>query len=328
MKRFQNIIVLNWNLQNSGALQHGITIAKQHNAALTIVDVFDSLDDTLFGQAGNGYSSSQTYWVGQQNGPHRRDMLQQIQSSGLRVECKNMSDGSYQKILDAVKQNDHDLVIVGVGDPNENMGNDTRTFMNLVRRCTVPLWIVRPSKGKPIGCNILAAVDPAPGPGPFADSENLLNKQILAVAGSLAKTGTREIHVVHCWSQPMEDRLRRSSTRTEKDIRQAISLTRRRHKRWLNLLMRSAMLEDITYRAHLLKGKPHLMIPDFARKHQLELVVLGNVSRAGVNGLFVGNTAEKILCRSDMSLLIIKPSAFFETAELRLSPSEAACALL
>ena len=45
-------------------------------------------------------------------------------------------------------------------------------------------------------------------------------------------------------------------------------------------------------------------------KHHNDLVIMGNVSRAGVNGLFVGNTAEKILCRSDVSLLIVKPLAF------------------
>ena len=165
-------------------------------------------------------------------------------------------------------------------------------------------------------------------PGPFSDSENSLNKQILEIAGSLAQTGTREIDVVHFWSQPMEDRLRRSSISTEKDIRQALSHARRRHKRWLNLILESCQVEDISYRTHLLKGKPHLMIPDFALKHQIELVIIGNVSRAGINGLFAGNTAEKVLCRSDISLLIIKPPAFFEITELRLSPSEADCELM
>jgi len=88
MKRFQNIIVLNRNLHHSGTRQHGIAIAKQRNAALTVVEVFDSQDDTLIGQVSNGYLRNQKYWIGQQNGPHRGDMLQKIQSSGLRVNTK------------------------------------------------------------------------------------------------------------------------------------------------------------------------------------------------------------------------------------------------
>ena len=179
----------------------------------------------------------------------------------------------------------------------------------------------------PMLTSILAAVDPAPGPGPFAESENVLNKQILHIANALAANSTREIEVVHCWMQPMEDRLRKSSRITEEGVRKVFRQTRKLHRRWLSLLLEQTKNNDLTYKTHLLKGHPQKLIPEFARKHRIETVIMGNVSRAGLNGLFIGNTAEKILCHSDISLLVVKPIDFIETSELRLWPSEAACAL-
>ena len=322
---FRNIVVFNWNSKNNDALQQGISIAKQNNAALTVVEIFDSTDDTLDSQGGNLFSHNHTYVIGHHNRIHRGDTFQEIQKSGIAAQRKYMRGGSHQKILEAVKQNHHDLVIVGVSDSSENIGFGTSALVNLVRRCPVPLWIVKPGSVNSGVSNILAAVDPAPGPGPFADSENALNKQILQVAAAVAKPNSSQIDIVHCWLQPREDRLRRSSNSTERDIRNTLSRTRRSHKRWLKLLLDSAKAEEITYKIHLLKGKPHRIIPDFARKLNSDLIIMGNVSRAGVNGLFVGNTAEKILCRSDVSLLIVKPLAFFETNEHLPSPSEAAC---
>ena len=62
----------------------------------------------------------------------------------------------------------------------------------------------------------MAAVDHAPEPGPFAGSENTLNKDIMIVANSLAEINTWGGSLLQCWLQPMEERLQRSSASTEK----------------------------------------------------------------------------------------------------------------
>jgi len=46
-------------------------------------------------------------------------------------------------------------------------------------------------------------------------------------------------------------------------------------------------------------------------KHcRADLVVMGTVSRSGIPGLFVGNTAERLIDRLDRSLLAVKPAGF------------------
>jgi universal stress protein E len=46
-----------------------------------------------------------------------------------------------------------------------------------------------------------------------------------------------------------------------------------------------------------------------------DLVVMGTVSRTGVPGLLIGNTAEKLLDRLDCSLLAVKPQGFRSPVE-------------
>ena len=327
MKRFKNIMVLNWSLQSNAALERAITVAKQNNAVLKVVEVVDSHNDAMIGQSNQLIASNLASMTGVEHDQHRRESLQKMHQLDLRVEYKYLKDASHQKILEMVKQYDHDLVIVGSGSPYDHMGLGSSTLMNLVRKCAVPVWVVKPNRDNCTRQTIMAAVDPAPGPGPFAEFENTLNKDIMMVANSLAEMSTREVDVLHCWLQPMEERLQSSSASTEKDIRNAQNTTRRRHRGWLKHLLEQTMAENIIYRTHLVKGKPQNVIPELARKRQIDLVVMGSVSRAGMDGLFIGNTAEKILCYSNLSILVIKPINFYDTPVLRLSPSEADCEL-
>jgi universal stress protein E len=41
-----------------------------------------------------------------------------------------------------------------------------------------------------------------------------------------------------------------------------------------------------------------------------DLVIMGAVSRSGLKGLFLGNTAEDVLDRLHCDLLIVKPDGF------------------
>ena len=52
--------------------------------------------------------------------------------------------------------------------------------------------------------------------------------------------------------------------------------------------------------------------PDFAimnciEQHDIDLVVMGTVGRAGISGFITGNTAERLLPRIPCSLLAVKP---------------------
>jgi universal stress protein E len=69
-------------------------------------------------------------------------------------------------------------------------------------------------------------------------------------------------------------------------------------------------LDDVKYEAYLLKGEAGVLIPELAQAKAVDLIVMGTVSRTGVAGLLIGNTAEKVLRRVDCSVLTVKPEGF------------------
>ena len=58
------------------------------------------------------------------------------------------------------------------------------------------------------------------------------------------------------------------------------------------------------------------MIPELATAKEVELIVMGTVSRTGVAGLLIGNTAERILHQVDCSVLTVKPDGFVTPVRL------------
>ena len=325
MQRISDILLLYWNFcRNSEALDHAISMSKLHNANLKIIEIVALHDDNIIEKVGMSFRWNAAELISHQCAGNRHDALRKIRDSGLDAEFKIMPGGSSRKILDEVKQHHHDLVIVGAGDNPDYLGYSSGTMINLLRRCAAPIWIVKPSTGKKSG-RILAAVDPAPAPGPFSEYANLLNSQIMLTANNAALMGIHEVDVLHCWMQPMEDRLRRELANRPKDLDKILNRTRRRHRSWLNHLLNGTKNDQIVYRIHLKKGKAHELIPDFARKQQIDLIIVGNSGRSGVDGFFDGNTAEKILCQTDLSLLSVKSPDYTDFPGLSVADSEAVC---
>ncbi|GAB2708309.1 universal stress protein [Aliiglaciecola sp. 3_MG-2023] len=60
------------------------------------------------------------------------------------------------------------------------------------------------------------------------------------------------------------------------------------------------------YNAKIEAGSAYVLIPSVASKMKANLVVIGNVGRKGIKGFLIGNTAEKILNRLTVDVLIVR----------------------
>ena len=60
----------------------------------------------------------------------------------------------------------------------------------------------------------------------------------------------------------------------------------------------------------MMQGYAGDVIPMLTAKFQIDLVVMGTVSRTDIGGLFIGSTAETIISRLECSILAVKPPAF------------------
>ena len=68
---------------------------------------------------------------------------------------------------------------------------------------------------------------------------------------------------------------------------------------------------------HLVNGEPGFVIPKFAKDHDVDLVVMGTLGRQSERGMFIGDTAERILNRLEYSVLALKPAGFVSPVQLK-----------
>jgi len=105
--------------------------------------------------------------------------------------------------------------------------------------------------------------------------------------------------------------------RPEEDVIAYVEQERQHSAASLDNLMREvAVLVDqdaldyLKPQTHLVKGWARKEIPVLAKQIEADLVVMGTVSRIGIPGFIVGNTAETILNQIDCSVLAVKPPGF------------------
>jgi nucleotide-binding universal stress UspA family protein len=75
-------------------------------------------------------------------------------------------------------------------------------------------------------------------------------------------------------------------------------------------------LENLKHQVYMLKGEAGNLIPALATEKEVELIIMGTVSRTGIAGLLIGNTAEKVLRQVDCSVLTVKPDGFITPVKL------------
>jgi len=212
-------------------------------------------------------------------------------------------------IIRHVLSHGHDLVIkeiqrvTGVGATLLSP-----TDRHLVRKCPSPLWAIK--LDNPAGYRrVLAAV----GPFPVEETNNDLNQRILQLAESFSVNVGAELHVAHAY------RAGPAATVFGFDLQkyeQELAIIHREH---LDALVGSYTISPST--THLFHGLAAEAIPEFAERECIDVIIMGTVSRGGIPGLLIGNTAEQILDRVSCDVLIIKPTGFITPIE----PLENSC---
>jgi nucleotide-binding universal stress UspA family protein len=238
--------------------------------------------------------------------------LEFVRGSGVPADGKVLYGTPFLQIIREVLRNDHDLVMLtaeGRGGLREKLLGSTA--MHLMRKCPCPVWAVRSAQPERYG-RILAAVDPTPSD----EKQYAINTKIMDLATGLAQRDECELVVVHTWSFPAEDSLRSGYAVASSELEGWTEKARNRHKQRLAELLRGYPLQDLQSQVFLLKGEPGHLIPKLAAELEVGLIVMGTVSRTGVAGLLIGNTAERILRQVGCSVLTVKPDGFVTPVKL------------
>ena len=196
--------------------------------------------------------------------------------------------------------------------------------MRLIRACPCPVTIVDDRARKESRTVFVVALDVAPI-AKDQESNDKLNRHILELALQALTGAEHTLHVIHAWTLFGEAILK--SPRFKMSSEELADLQDK--ERAARLKKIEALIAD--FRAELspadaarfdpeiqlVKGDPKTAIPAAIRALKADILVMGTVSRSGLSGLLLGNTAEEILHGLACSVVVAKPEGFISPAEAR-----------
>ena len=240
-----------------------------------------------------------------------------IRQAGVPVSSKVLYGSPFLEIIREVLRGGYDLVMIatkGRSGLRETLFGSTT--MHLMRLCPCPVWVMNPAQPKHYS-HILAAVDPSPSD----EEQNALNMKIMDLATSLAHRERCELLIIHTWSYNLESHVQSGRVKVPQNrVDEWGRGVRDKHRRSLGELLQLYDLENLMHQVYLLKGEAGRLIPALAAANEIELIVMGTVSRTGIAGLLIGNTAEKVLRQVDCSVLTVKPEGFITPVKLDAQP--------
>jgi universal stress protein E len=174
------------------------------------------------------------------------------------------------------------------------------TDWRLIRKLSVPLWLVKPREfqARPV---IIAAVDPTHR----NDKEAMLDQRIVEAGKSLASRCGGRLLLLHTYERLVE--IGRHAALSFKPVKLPIEELendiRDMHRRQLDSL---ATANDIPADdVHQLPGRTHDILPMFARAQGADVVIMGALARTGLKQRVVGSTAERVLDHLPCDILIV-----------------------
>lgn len=309
MKRFKNILFVADRQDGlSAALDRAVALSKTNSARLTVMDV--TPEAGLAGLVKQTYAIDLDAQIRQQRLEALEALVQTHTTADTPVYTKVVTGIPFLEVVRAVLRNSHDLVMK-VAQYNTGLAPWLfgSTDMHLLRKCPCPVWIDHPGAA-PAYRRLLAAVDP------FDDESGDLQRLILDLATSLAGREQATLDVLHVWELPGESMLASGRGRIPRsELDQLLAEREQRHREALDTLLSPYGLGSTASNVQLLKGRPAKIISTHAREQQADLIVMGTLGRAGIPGLFIGNTAEDVLRQSQTAVLAVKPSHFVSPVE-------------
>jgi len=205
----------------------------------------------------------------------------------------------FVEIIHSVQQEGYDLVMTGTrGLSAWKQFLVGSTARRLIRKCPCSVWIVKAEHAMPPKV-ILAATD-------LSDVSRRAVEETLWIA-ERARAELHLVHVIDSADVPPDLLEPAAGEKPSRSLRQQI---RTEAKERFHEFVKSLRASDVPILTQLSWGTPWREIQRLVRKLKVDLVALGTVGRSGIQGVLLGNTAEKVLTTCDASILTVKPADF------------------
>lgn len=310
MRLFKNILyVADAEPAHASSIARAVSLAEKSQARLAVIQVLSDVPEE--------YRDGMKFF-------HTRALESLIEPyrGRVNIESRTVTGIPFLEVIRAVLHNGHDLVIKNAEEPDfmkKLFGSDD---MHLLRKCPCPVWLMR-SLEKDTYTTVLAALDFNPLIPEDMGFAQALNREILELAGLLALSDKASLHLVHAWEAYAETLMRFTGDISHDRIADHVRNQHLFHQKGFHQmadLLRERIGADaynsLSPSFHMPKGPAKRMIPELAATLQADLVVMGTISRTGIAGLIIGNTAETILDQLRCAVLAVKPPGFVTPVQI------------
>lgn len=310
--KYQSILyVADAELKNHVALQRAARLASHQGARLTVLYVIKAAPlERIASFLAVFEDEMETEILHQTLLRHRQaaldSFIDSVDTGVLPIESKVKHGSVTAEALAEVKEAGHDLLIKAAdanpGLADQIFGTDD---MHILRTCPVDCWIKKPEDDDG-EFRILAAVDLVHKGRKYG-----LEGEVLETAHDLATSESAELHVVHAWHSGLEEGFLEHKDfhawKGKSKLKERISeMYDKVHNEFSELVSEHAEA-GVDTKAHLLEGEPEEIILELIEKHDIDLLVVGAAKKSGLQGFFLGSTAENLLNASPCSVLAIRP---------------------
>lgn len=317
MQRFTSVLfVATPDADDTLAFERALRLAEANQARLTVVDPQQD-GAAPAARVPEGLSRKRLRAALDEASAERLQVYAEVAGGRVDLKTRTLEGGGFVEVVRTVQSGGHDVVVKAAMETGAQRRYLFSSFdLHLLRKCPVPVWLVKAEAGEDRYRRVLAAVDVDPDGAARTDPS--LSRRILETAASQALADGAELHVAHAWQPAYEGVLRsRGLFADEAEAQRYIESERRAHQAAFERLaddLRSWIggetrdwLQPVF---HLRQGYAGTVIPMLAGELDAGLVVMGTVGRTGIAGLLIGNTAETILDGISCSVLAVKPPGF------------------
>ena len=316
MSLFKKILYVasNINEDQDHPLDEALSVAQKNDATLSILVLKPNLSRSV--SVNDSFEEAAKERI---HASLEKDALSLgIDIAAMRDKIEIIFEDKKPFVIEIVKRimrDGYDLVIKEAEDFDKAASFFTfqSNDINLLRKSPVPVWMSHRTKvinSEPL---ITVAIHPEEE-NPEAEA---LNKKLLNHADKIANMMGAKLKIITCWSLQYEDHLRHAPfvKVPEEEVDATVDQERQRSLNEVNRMIQESNM-SCEYEIVHEKGRPQKIIPAFIKDNKVTLMVMGTVSRTGIPGFIMGNTAEDIIHQIDISMLAIKPDGFKSPVEV------------
>ncbi|UZE94861.1 universal stress protein [Alkalimarinus alittae] len=274
------------------ALIYGASVELYVAAYSSAIESSYWFDKEGLEKAHEGYLHGKQVWLS--------GIVKALKGAGVQAEgCVELVKPLHRAVLDRCENVKADLIMMQAEHHSVMVrALFTNADWHLIRESNVPLMFVNNNEwGSHV--NVAAAVDPL-----HADSQpEGLDDQLLETAHDLACRLPAELHVIHAY-EPIPSGVIAEFDAIIADYEIYRDKVRDRHREELDeLLKRNVESSTIV---HFEEGIPARVLPQVVSEAEIDLIVMGAISRSGIDKFFLGSTAERVIDHLRCDILILK----------------------